>query len=63
MNATRVRITAQDKVIASIVAASNAVPAAEPDVAKAIREIGAKLAKQWGIKHADLPDTRRSADQ
>lgn len=62
MNATRVRITAQDAVLLSIISAA-ALPGTEPEVAKAIREIGAKLAKQWGIKHADLPDTRRDAGQ
>lgn len=60
MTTTRDRIAAQDQVIASLIAASKAqdAPAA---VSAEIRAIAASLAKKWGIAHADLPDTRRTA--
>lgn len=63
MNATRAKIAAQDRILDCIVGAFKSALDAEPEVAAEIQWVGAKLAKQWGIKHADLPDTRRSAGE
>lgn len=57
----RTRISAQDGVLDAI--AAKAKEQTDTDVAAAIREIGAQLAKKWGAKHDALPDTRRSAGQ
>lgn len=63
MNATRLRYAAQDRIIAAIAYMAANAPDLEPDMVAAIRTEGAKLAAKWGVKHADLPDTRRSAGQ
>lgn len=59
---TRDKIAAQDRVLAAIIAAAS-VQGTAPEVAAEIRAIGSGLAAKWGVKHADLPDTRRSAGQ
>lgn len=61
MNKTRIKFAAQDAVLAAI--ADKAKQCADSVLAAEIRDIGSALASKWGVKHGDLPDTRRSAGQ
>lgn len=58
----RDKIAAQDRALAALIAESK-MSGVTPAVAAEIRAIAAGLAAKWGVRHADLPDTRRSAGQ